>query len=116
MTESELDQTIAPIYKRYENPVTTVLAHHGDIQVHLRARCPGEGEAMALLAEVGAKIEAALGDRIISRNGDPLEAVIGKSSPPCAPRWRWPRAPPAAASPSAFQASPAAPHIFWAAS
>lgn len=79
MTESELDQTIAPIYKRYENPVTTVLAHYGDIQVHLRARCPSEGEAMALLAEVGGQIEAALGDRIISRNGDPLEAVIGKS-------------------------------------
>jgi nicotinamide-nucleotide amidase len=78
MTESELDQTIAPIYKRYENPVTTVLAHHGDIQVHLRARCPSEGEAIALLAEVGGKIEAALGDRIISRNGDPLEAVVGK--------------------------------------
>jgi nicotinamide-nucleotide amidase len=78
MTESELDQTIAPIYKKYENPVTTVLAHHGDIQVHLRARCSSEGEAMALLAEVGGKIEAALGDRIISRNGDPLEAVIGK--------------------------------------
>jgi nicotinamide-nucleotide amidase len=78
MTESELDQTIAPIYKKYENPATTVLAHHGDIQVHLRARCPSEGEAMALLAEVGGKIEAALGDRIISRNGDPLEAVIGK--------------------------------------
>jgi nicotinamide-nucleotide amidase len=78
MTESELDQTIAPIYKRYENPATTVLAHHGDIQVHLRARCPSEGEAIALLAEVGGQIEAALGERIISRNGDPLEVVVGK--------------------------------------
>jgi nicotinamide-nucleotide amidase len=78
MTESELDQTIAPIYKRYENPATTVLAHHGDIQVHLRARCPSEGEAIALLAEVGGQIEAELGERIVSRNGDPLEAVVGK--------------------------------------
>jgi nicotinamide-nucleotide amidase len=78
MSESELDQTIAPIYKRYENPVTTILAHNGDMQVHLRARCTTEGEAMALLAEVGAQIDAALGDRIYSRNGDPLEAVIGK--------------------------------------
>jgi nicotinamide-nucleotide amidase len=78
MTESELDQTIAPIYKRYENPATTVLAHHGDIQVHLRARCPSEGEAIALLAEVGGQIEAALGERIVSRNGDPLEVVVGK--------------------------------------
>jgi nicotinamide-nucleotide amidase len=78
MSESELDQAIAPIYKRYENPVTTILAHNGDMQVHLRARCGTEAEAMILLAEVGGKIDAVLGDRIYSRNGDPLEAVIGK--------------------------------------
>ncbi|MDP9171487.1 MAG: competence/damage-inducible protein A [Acidobacteriota bacterium] len=78
MSESDLDQTISPIYKGYENPVTTVLAHNGDIQVHLRARCSTEGEAMALLAEVGGQIDVALGDRIYSRNGDPLEVVVGR--------------------------------------
>ncbi len=78
MSESELDQAIAPIYKQYENPVTTVLAHNGDMQVHLRARCTSESEAMALLAEVGGKIDAVLGTRIYSRNGDPLEAVVGR--------------------------------------
>jgi nicotinamide-nucleotide amidase len=78
MSESELDQTIAPIYKRYENPTTTVLAHNGDMQVHLRARCATEREAEALLREVGSQIEVALGDRIYSRNGDPLEVVIGQ--------------------------------------
>ncbi|HTA42250.1 MAG TPA: competence/damage-inducible protein A [Bryobacteraceae bacterium] len=78
MTESELDAAIAPIYKRYANPVTTILAHNGDMQVHLRARCATEGETMKLLAEVGGKIDAVLGDRIYSRNGDPLEAVTGK--------------------------------------
>jgi len=78
MSESELDQAISPIYKRYENPATTILAHNGDMQVHLRARCASEGEAMGLLAEVGGQIDAVLGDRIYSRNGDPLEAVVGK--------------------------------------
>src|SRR5580692_830959 len=77
MSESELDQAIAPIYKRYTNPVTTILAHNGDMQVHLRARCSTEAEAIYLLAEVGGKIDAVLGDRIYSRNGDPLEAVVG---------------------------------------
>jgi nicotinamide-nucleotide amidase len=77
MSESDLDQTISPIYKRYENPVTTVLAHNGDIQVHLRARCATEGEAMALLADVGGQIDLALGDRIYSRNGETLESVVG---------------------------------------
>jgi nicotinamide-nucleotide amidase len=46
--------------------------------VHLRARCATQVEALALLAEVGGKIEALLGDRIYSRNGDPLEATIGE--------------------------------------
>lgn len=78
MSESDLDATIAPIYKPYENPVTTVLAHNGDLQVHLRARCATEVEASALLAEVGSRIELALGDRIYSRSEDPLETVVGR--------------------------------------
>lgn len=74
--ESDLDQIIAPVYTKYTNPVTTVLAHDGDIQVHLRARCATAPEALTLLAEVGGKIELLLGDRIYSRNGDSLEATI----------------------------------------
>jgi nicotinamide-nucleotide amidase len=77
MGESDLDQLIAPVYKKFENPVTTILAAAGDIQIHLRARCATEGEADRLLAEVGGPIELLLGDRIYSRNGDPLEAVAG---------------------------------------
>jgi len=78
MAESDLDQTISPIYKKYENPVTTILAGEGDIQVHLRARGERDGDVMALLAEVAAPIEMLLGDRIYSRNGDSLETVIGE--------------------------------------
>jgi nicotinamide-nucleotide amidase len=78
MGESDLDQLIAPVYKKYENPVTTILAAAGDIQIHLRARCATEGEAEALLVEVGGPIELLLGDRIYSRNGDPLEVVVGE--------------------------------------
>jgi nicotinamide-nucleotide amidase len=77
MTESDLDQLIAPAYKPYTNPATTILASPGDIQIHLRARCPTEEEAERLLAEVGGPIEELLGDRIFSRNGDSIEAVIG---------------------------------------
>ncbi len=77
MSESDLDQLIAPVYAKYENPATTVLAAAGDIQVHLRARCATDAEAAALLAKVGGPIEQLLGDRIYSRNGDSLEATIG---------------------------------------
>jgi nicotinamide-nucleotide amidase len=78
MGESDLDQLIAPVYKKYENPVTTILAASGDIQIHLRARCGTVAEADALLAEVAGPIELLLGDRIYSRNGDPLEVVVGE--------------------------------------
>jgi nicotinamide-nucleotide amidase len=77
MAESDLDQTISPVYKKYTNPSTTILAGEGDIQVHLRARCSNEADATALLAEVAGPIELLLGDRIYSRNGEPLEAVVG---------------------------------------
>lgn len=77
MGESDLDQLIAPVYTKYTNPVTTILAAPSDIQIHLRARCATAEQAEALLAEVGPPIEALLGNRIYSRNGDSLEAVVG---------------------------------------
>jgi nicotinamide-nucleotide amidase len=78
MGESELDALIAPVYKKYENPATTILAANGDLQVHLRGRCATLEESDALLAEVATPIEALLGDRLYSRNGDPLEVVVGE--------------------------------------
>lgn len=77
MAESELDTLISPVYKKYDNPATTILAANGDLQVHLRARCASEADAEALLAEVAGPIELLLGDRLYSRNGDPLEVVVG---------------------------------------
>lgn len=78
MGESDLDQLISPVYKTFENPVTTILAAPGDIQIHLRARCGTEAEAEELLKKVGDPIASLLGDRIYSRNGDPIEAVVGR--------------------------------------
>ena len=77
MGESDLDQLIAPVYKGYQNPATTILAAAGDIQVYFRARCATEAEADALLGEVAGPIELLLGDRVYSRNGETLEAVVG---------------------------------------
>jgi nicotinamide-nucleotide amidase len=77
MGESDLDQLIAPVYKKYANPATTILAANGDLQIHLRARSKTSAEAEMLLAEVGGPIELLLGDRIYSRNGDPLDVVAG---------------------------------------
>src|SRR6202167_1965129 len=75
--EADLDQLIAPVYKKYENPATTILAAAGDLQVHLPARCSTEGEAAAVVVDVGGVMEVLLGDRIYSRNGQSLEEVVG---------------------------------------
>jgi nicotinamide-nucleotide amidase len=77
MGESDLDQLIAPVYTQYSNPVTTILAAAGDIQIHLRAQADSSEAAEALVHELGSKIEAALGERIYSKDGSPLEKVIG---------------------------------------
>jgi nicotinamide-nucleotide amidase len=78
MGESDLDTLIAPVYTRYSNPVTTILAAASDIQIHLRTRCQTGAEAEALLEEVGSQLEALIGDRLYARNGEPLEQIVGQ--------------------------------------
>ena len=77
MGESDLDQLISPVYKRYTNLATTILAVSGEIHIHLRARCATAQEAETLVAQASAEIEPLLGDRVYSCNGDSLEKVIG---------------------------------------
>ena len=77
MPESDLDQLIAPVYLRYPNLATTILAVSGEIHIHLRARSSDASQAEALIAEVASQIEPLIGDRIYSRNGDSLEKVVG---------------------------------------
>jgi len=77
IAESDLDQRISPVYKRYPEVAATVLAAPGDIQIHLRARSSASEQAERWLEEVGGRIEVILGDRIYSR-GEPMEAVIGQ--------------------------------------
>ncbi|HXR24431.1 MAG TPA: nicotinamide-nucleotide amidohydrolase family protein, partial [Candidatus Binataceae bacterium] len=75
--ESDLDQLISPVYKQYPSLATTILAVSGEIHVHLRARSARAEEAEAVVEEAFQKIDALLGDRVYSRNGDSLEKVIG---------------------------------------
>jgi nicotinamide-nucleotide amidase len=77
MPESDLDQLIAPIYTRYANPATTILSAVGGIDIHLRAQCDTVEQAEALLDEVANQIVPLLEPRIVSRNGEPIEKVVG---------------------------------------
>ncbi len=78
MGESDCDSLIAPVYTQYTNPVTTILAKPGDIELHLRAQAATIEEADQLAGELGAKLEELLGDRIYSRDGAPLETAVGR--------------------------------------
>ncbi|HTS68551.1 MAG TPA: competence/damage-inducible protein A [Terriglobia bacterium] len=77
LPESEVDHLIAPIYRPYSNPATTILATLGSIEVHLRARAATDQEAEARLAELGDKIELVLGDHVYSSKGESLEEIVG---------------------------------------
>ena len=78
MTESQLDEQIAPIYTPYKNPVTTILSGRGEIQIHLTGRAKSRQEAEALVQEVAERIEDKLGDFIFSTGDQSLEQVVGE--------------------------------------
>ena len=77
MAESEVEEKIAPIYRTYENPETTLLASAGEIQIHLRGTGADAGDAMRRVEELGERIENALGDAVFSRGNESLEQVVG---------------------------------------
>jgi nicotinamide-nucleotide amidase len=77
LTESKLDEMIAPIYTPYKNPSTTVLAGAGEIQVLVTGKGRSEEEAKRTVSEVADRIEFALGDYVFSRGEESLEQIVG---------------------------------------
>lgn len=76
--ESHVEQRIAPIYKRYEDVATTVLAAPGEVQVHLRLWSDQPEQSAKTLDEIERGFDIALTDRIFSRNGEPLHEVVAR--------------------------------------
>ena len=75
--ESQVDELAAPIYRKYENPTTTILAAPGEIQLHLRAAGSDEAEARGALNDLASRLESAFGDNIFSQDGQSMEEVVG---------------------------------------
>jgi len=78
MGESAVDEKIAPIYTRYENPQTTILFNSSEIEIHLRAHGRSEVDAETLLDDLSLKIEHELGNAAFSFRGETMEEVIGR--------------------------------------
>ena len=64
--ESHVEERIRPVYTRYVDVNTTILAVPGEIQIHLRRWSEDAVEANATLDEIVRSFELALGDRIFA--------------------------------------------------
>ena len=75
--ESTLDARIAPIYTKYKNPETTILARPGQVDIRLTARGKNREEAQKLLKELADQIDEELDEHIYARSEQTLEEVVG---------------------------------------
>ena len=75
--ESAVDARVAPIYKRYSDVETTILAGAGEIELHFKAQAPTLEAAQARADEVAGLVEDELDDAVYSRDGQSLEQIVG---------------------------------------
>lgn len=74
--ESAVDARVAPIYKRYADVETTILAGAGEIELHFKTSAPTVDAAQARADEVAGLVEDELDDAVYSRNGESLEQIV----------------------------------------
>jgi nicotinamide-nucleotide amidase len=75
--ESLVDARVAPIYKRYTDVQTTILAGAGEIQLHFKSRADTLKAAQARVDEAADAVEEELDDAVYSRDGKSLEQIVG---------------------------------------
>jgi nicotinamide-nucleotide amidase len=75
--ESQVDARVAPIYKRFGEVQTTILAGPGEIQLHFKSRAATMEAAQARVDEAADAVEDELDDAVYSRNGESLEQIVG---------------------------------------
>jgi nicotinamide-nucleotide amidase len=77
MGESTVDLRTAPIYKRYPNVETTVLAGQGQVEFHLRTTAATMEEAQTIVDKLAGELEDELDDAVFSTGGESLEEIVG---------------------------------------
>jgi nicotinamide-nucleotide amidase len=75
--ESAVDARVAPIYKRYTDVDTTILAGAGEIELHFKTRASTQDAAQSRVDEVAGVVEDELDDAVYSRDGESLEQIVG---------------------------------------
>jgi nicotinamide-nucleotide amidase len=76
MGESAVDQRAAPIYTKYPNVETTVLAGQGQVEFHLRTTAATLAEAQAEVDRVAGELEDEFEDSVFSAQGESLEEIV----------------------------------------
>ncbi len=77
MPESTCDARVSPIYKRYKDVQTTILAGGGQVELHFRTRADSLDEAQARVDKLAEEVEVELDDFVFSRAGESLEQIVG---------------------------------------
>ncbi len=74
--ESQVDARTAPIYRKYSDVESTILAGAGEIQLHFLCAKPTLAKAQSRVDELTEKVEAEMDDAIFSSHGESLEEVV----------------------------------------
>jgi nicotinamide-nucleotide amidase len=75
--ESSADQRASAIYKTFPDVETTILAHAGEVQFHLKARGATQQEAEDRIEKLAELLEDEFADEIFSSGGESLEQIVG---------------------------------------
>jgi nicotinamide-nucleotide amidase len=76
MSESDVDQTVSPLYKTFTNPRTTILSAPGQVELHLTAGGSSLAEVEERLETLASGLRTVLAGRIFSEDGRELPAVV----------------------------------------
>lgn len=77
MGESQCDARVAPIYTKYTDVETTILAGAGEIELHLRAKAATAEVAQERVDKLAGEIEDELEESVFATNGESLEQIVG---------------------------------------
>lgn len=75
--ESLVDARVSPIYKRFTDVQTTILAGAGEIQLHFKSQAENLETAQARVDEAADAVEEELDNAVYSRDGQSLEQIVG---------------------------------------
>ncbi len=78
MSESDVEQAVAPVYTAFANPRTTILGAPGQVELHLTAEGGSDAEAQERIEALASGIRGALAGRIFSEDGRELHEVVAE--------------------------------------